>query len=61
MCNLVTPVAGVEHPLREIQDYLEQNDDEKDHKYCNACYLMEHKYTPKSLNSKVLSLIVNFP
>ncbi|KAL9968066.1 hypothetical protein ACROYT_G026393 [Oculina patagonica] len=57
-CQLVAPVASVEHPivqsLSKIQEYLAQNDGEEYHKYSNAGYLMEHKYTPKSLNPKNL-------
>ncbi|KAL9968023.1 hypothetical protein ACROYT_G026348 [Oculina patagonica] len=57
-CKLAAPVAGVEHPivkrLGKMQEYLAQNDEEKYHKYYNAGYLMEHKYTPKSLNPKNL-------
>ncbi|XP_078377860.1 uncharacterized protein LOC144661016 [Oculina patagonica] len=57
-CKLVTPVASVEHPivqsLSKIQEYLAQNEDEKYQKYFNAGYLMEHKYTPKSLKPENL-------
>ncbi|KAL9968069.1 hypothetical protein ACROYT_G026396 [Oculina patagonica] len=56
--KLVTPVAGVDHPivqnLKKIQEYLVQKDDEQYQKYSSAGYLMEHKYTPKSLKPENL-------
>ncbi|KAL9968022.1 hypothetical protein ACROYT_G026347 [Oculina patagonica] len=57
-CKLVTPVAGVEHPivqsLSKMQEYFARHDDEKYQEYFNAGYLMEHKYTPKSLKPENL-------
>ncbi|KAL9968068.1 hypothetical protein ACROYT_G026395 [Oculina patagonica] len=59
-CKLVTPIAAdVEHPivqsLKKLEEYLAQkHGDEKYHKYFNAGYLMEHKYTPKSLKPENL-------
>ncbi|KAL9968045.1 hypothetical protein ACROYT_G026371 [Oculina patagonica] len=57
-CNLVIPVPGVDHPIvqnfKKIQEYLAQKDDEEYHKYSSAGYLMEHKYTPKSLKPENL-------
>ncbi|KAL9968046.1 hypothetical protein ACROYT_G026372 [Oculina patagonica] len=58
-CKLVAPVASVEHPivqsLSKIQEYMAQNSVRLYHKkYFNAGYLMEHKYTPKSLKPENL-------
>ncbi|KAL9968070.1 hypothetical protein ACROYT_G026397 [Oculina patagonica] len=56
--KLVIPVPGEEHPivqnLKKIQEYLAQKDDDEYQKYYNAGYLMEHKYTPKSLKPENL-------
>ena len=54
-------MSGVDsHPiiqsLKKVQEFLAKNDDKKYREFYNAGYLMKHKYTPKSLQPKVLSL-----
>ena len=54
-------MSGVDsHPiiqsLKKVQEFLAKNDDKNYDRFYNAGYLMEHKYTPKSLQPKVLLL-----
>lgn len=57
--KLVAPVSGVDsHPiiqsLKKVQEFLAKNDDKMYYGFYNAGFLMEHKYTPKSLQPKNL-------
>ena len=55
-------MSGVDsHPiiqsLKKVQEFLAKNDDKKYHRFYNAGYLMEHKYTPR-LSAKLLEQII---